>query len=397
MPGTVEGGQPLVWFAGVGWNDTIGTDRRIVQEISSLRTVIWMDPPNRKAWKGWRAAFSPRPEPQEAPSRSDGLQSAETRSAKAPGLIRFAVPAFVGATRWPLSLFSDLLRARALRSALRLAPSAALVVANPLVRLPRGARRTRVLYITDDWVAGAPLMGLSGARIARILRANTRRADAIAAVSPPLLARVGSGVGPSRSLVLPNGAPRVQKPSGARREPIAGLIGQLNERTDIRMLQAVVDAGIPLRVIGPLVIRRPDAKQAFRSLLEHPLIEWLGPLPASSLPGELERIAVGLTPYLMTAFNLASSPLKTLEYLSSGAPVVSSDLPASAWLNTPHVAVTSDAAAFAAAVKRFIDERDDEDADAARRAFAQGHSWRMRAERMLALIDSAAAEARRSA
>ncbi len=52
------------------------------------------------------------------------------------------------------------------------------------------------------------------------------------------------------------------------------------------------------------------------------------------LPGYLAAMDVGLVPYGATEFNRWSFPMKTLEYLAAGLPVVSTSLPAVRWLDT---------------------------------------------------------------
>ena len=68
------------------------------------------------------------------------------------------------------------------------------------------------------------------------------------------------------------------------------------------------------------------------------------PRQFQELPSYLRVIDVGLTPYSQSDFNRASFPLKTLEYLAAGRPVVASDLPANRWLDTSHVSIAADAA-----------------------------------------------------
>lgn len=367
-----QGPAPLIWFAGVGWDETMGTDRRIVEEVAREREVVWVDPPHRRAWPGWWRGGSP------------AVQRTES-------ITRIRVPATIGVTRWPTRAVSSLLQWQAGRRAHRIVPGAAVVVSHPLARLPRARGVTRVLYLTDDWIAGAPLMGFSERAVRRTLRSNARRADVIVVVSPPLLDLVrAEGAAPRAEIVLPNGAPPVDvlAEPGAR-EPVAGLIGQLNERLDLALLEAVVDAGIRLRIVGPDVVRDRQTKMRLAVLLSHPLVDWVGPVPPDELAGHWARIAVGLTPYLPTRFNLASSPLKTLEYLAAGLPVVSSDLPAAAWLGFDDVAIAPDAAAFVERAQAFLATRDDRARAQERMAFARRHGWDVRASQLLAAIDSA--------
>lgn len=357
--------RALIWFPGVGWDETKGTDRRIVEEIASRRSVIWIDPPSRHAWRGWRHALRP------------GLERTD-------GVLRIRVPATVGVSRWPFRILSDFFRWRALRSAVDHADDAVIVVANPLARLPRSSRYARVLYLTDDWIDGASLMGLSQTHVRAVVARNTARADAVIAVSPPLIETTSVGAH-AATAVIPNGAPQPRR-GGERRKPIAGLVGQLNERLDVDTLMAVVQSGVPLRIVGPLVVRDNAVRARFEELFSHPMTDWRGPVPASEVGGHLDEIAVGLTPYLPTPFNRASSPLKTLEYLSAGVPVVSSDLPASAWLDSEFVRVAKGRESFVGAVREMLDERDDPHRARRCSEFAAAHSWFHRADDLLDVV-----------
>ena len=62
------------------------------------------------------------------------------------------------------------------------------LVRDEFIRPRHGARdrRRRLLYLTDDWVAGAELMGFSRSRIERSLRRNAREADIVATVTVEL-------------------------------------------------------------------------------------------------------------------------------------------------------------------------------------------------------------------
>ncbi len=77
---------------------------------------------------------------------------------------------------------------------------------------------------------------------------------------------------------------------------------------------------------------------------------WVGRRAFEELPAYLRLMNVGLTPYTDTPFNRASFPLKTLEYLAAGLPVVSTDLPATRWLNTDLVRIADSQSDFVSAV-----------------------------------------------
>ncbi|MCA0437636.1 MAG: glycosyltransferase [Actinobacteria bacterium] len=280
-----------------------------------------------------------------------------------------------------------------------------IVVANPIRSFPAGLVAPSLLYVTDDWVAGAPLMGLSGRLVRAVVAANVARASVVAAVSPGLQQSLRA-LGAESVTLLPNGcrvpdyrtiAP-AQAPQGTPGNAIstartpAGLVGQLNERLDLASLEAVSDAGVPMVVVGP----RTDRDEAFgarlAAWLQRDEVTWLGVRPPGELPNLIARMSVGLTPYVDSTFNRASFPLKTLEYLAHGLPVVASDLPAVRWLSCPHIDVATSADDFASLVRRrwLAQAQDEPAARAARQDFARGHGWRKRAEALIMLLADAA-------
>ena len=123
-------------------------------------------------------------------------------------------------------------------------------------------------------------------------------------------------------------------------------------------------------------------------LLSDDNVEWLGQVAPSALPSVTARMTVGLVPYADTDFNRASFPLKTLEYLAAGLPVVCTDLPAVRALRAPGITVTSRPDAFAHAVwLRLEAGRGTEAEGDGRRAFAAEHDWLRRADNLLAVVD----------
>ena len=161
------------------------------------------------------------------------------------------------------------------------------------------------------------------------------RADVVAAVSPQLAERwAGFGANP---VVIPNGCWPIKVGERAALpelkelpQPVVGLIGQLSDRIDLSVLNAIADAGFSLLIVGPLDPRWEQ--QRFKELVNRSHVHYTGPVPAEAVPSYLAAIDIGITPYRDTPFNRASFPLKTLEYLGAGVPVVSTDIPAAHWL-----------------------------------------------------------------
>lgn len=366
--------RPLIlWLAGVGWDEVRGTDRRLVEELSAQATVLWCDPP-AGAWRIPRTALM-RP--------FDEVAN---------GVLRIRVPAPPWSTKRGIRVLTAAQTHASVRRALDAlgAVPDIQVVASPIQRFIRGAGETKVYYQTDDWLEGAPLMRLSPSWVSRNIQANSWDADAVTAVTDLLLFDVmgtHAQLRPSaRRRVLANGCyPMAPGTDGSDRDPVAGLVGQLNERLDLGVLEALAEEGVPIRVIGP----RTDKDRAFGRRLDRiltvPTIDYVGPVAAEEVPGQLSRLGAGLTPYAPTPFNRASFPLKSLEYLSAGLAVVSTDLPAVRWLDTELISVGKTSEEFVEKTRRAIDERSTVSLETERRAYSGQHTWSRRAEEFLDL------------
>ena len=178
---------------------------------------------------------------------------------------------------------------------------------------------------------------------------------------------------------------RGRRPGGRRPPgPIAGFVGHINSRTDLALLEAVADAGISLLLVGP---KEPDFEPArFDRLVARANVAHVGPRQFEELPAYLKLIDVGLVPYGPTEFNLQSFPMKALEYLSAGRPVVATSLPAMRWLDTDLVTLADTPDDFATSVAREATRSRDAALIARRREFATHHSWARRAERFVELL-----------
>lgn len=239
--------------------------------------------------------------------------------------------------------------------------------------------RLSVYYAKDDYVAGAELLGLPEAAVEGYVSRLCADAGLVVAVSPTLAESLGArGVDP---VVIPNGCDvslfsRATAPA-ATTVPTAAFVGHLSDRVDVALLQAVVDAGMHLRLVGP--VQETMSHGHFDALLADERVEWLGARPHAELPQVLSDVTTCLLPYADTAFNRASFPLKALEYLAAGRRVVGTDLPALRWLDTGLVTTVSDVAGFAGAVRESLSTPLTTHEIAARREFAAGHSWQQRA------------------
>jgi teichuronic acid biosynthesis glycosyltransferase TuaH len=380
-----EPNRPLTVLAsGVSWDGVRGSERALTEALSRFTDVLWVDPPISPATPRRYRRFGTA-----GPSWRPRLRVAM------PGITRLTPVVLPGLTRpvirtttWPL------VRAQARWALRRLGRTPAAVISCSLDDILRGwpARTATVLYGTDDWVAGAGLMGQSAARLRRQERRAVRAADLVLAVTPELAARwraldtepalLPNGCDPDAYLAVDTVEP-APLPDGFP-TPVAGVVGQLNDRLDADLLAAVADTGMGLLLVGPRGPGRWD------DLIGRPNVHHVGAVPFADLPRWLARMDVGLTPYTDSAFNRASFPLKTLEYLAAGRPVVGSDLPATRGLAQESVDVTvAGPAEFAARVRAVADIPSTSGAVRRRRAVAGRHSWAARATRLAQLVDLA--------
>jgi teichuronic acid biosynthesis glycosyltransferase TuaH len=398
-------GRPhLVWLAGVSWEGIPGTDRHMATAMARYADILWVDPPVSPARRSLR----------------DNLTGRSLRPKLAvinESITRLTPTALPGISRPVIrTMIPFLVRLQAKWALRRLNVRPAAVVATHLEGSLRrwGAGVTSVLYGTDDYVAGAELMGLSARRQVRQERRSLVRAQVVAAVSGGLAdrwARLGA-----RPELIPNGcwpAPRSSRsvPPETRDlpRPVVGLVGQLSDRIDISVLEVIASAGYSLLIVGPLDPRWGGAR--FNALTSMPHVCYAGSVPGSAVPDYLAAMDVGITPYRDTPFNRASFPLKTLEYLGAGVPAVSAALPAARWLQADLARTVGGSSAgkvmelavsasdFADAVGRVLDRQTHPDplppgpADGSSAtgadmcvAFAARHSWQSRASALAALI-----------
>lgn len=315
-------------------------------------------------------------------------------STVAPGVTRIHPIAPPGVSRPGVRQLSNLwtiVLARLWLARRGVVPSA-VVVSSPQALLPswRSTSARRVYFATDDFVAGAEILGSRTGAARREQERNVAAADLVLAVTDELASRLSRPGKQAR--VLPNGCDpdRFMMGTGTGPapdvrfgQPIAGLVGQLNERISIESLESVVSAGLNLLIVGPRYDVDPRFGRRLDDVLAHPRVQWVGRQPVERLPEYLAAMTVGLTPYADTPFNRASDPLKTLEYLAAGIPVVSTDLPSARRIGGPYVHLAGSSRDFGHLALDLASTPPDP--ERVRRS-ARGHSWAARAAMLEAML-----------
>jgi teichuronic acid biosynthesis glycosyltransferase TuaH len=378
----------LVWLANKMWEDH-SVDRSMAAELSRYTPVLWVDAPVSVATPArarFGAARTARPVLSVLTDRITRLTPAALPGMTRPGVRASTAPLLRSQVRW----------------ALRRTGLPPLAVVATWFEGVLGWRRhgvTTALYATDDYVAGAELMRLPAGWLRLQEQRALASADLVTAQSI-LLADHWSALYRRPVTFIPNGcAPgrpvTAAVPAAVRAlpRPVVGLAGRFNARIDMDLLETIAGAGFSLLLLGPCDHRWEPGR--FAALTARPRVHYAGRVPPGEVPAYLAAADVGITPYLDSQFNRASFPVKMLDYLSAGRPVVSTDLPAARWLadDLAHsgqaagagriLALASDRPGFVAALRRLAGEPD---VAGLCRAFAERHSWSRRAATLARLL-----------
>lgn len=167
------------------------------------------------------------------------------------------------------------------------------------------------------------------------------------------------------------------------RERRAVYLGSADFRIDPDLLVAVAAAltDWSVAVAGPV---EAPVEAVLRGTTN---IELCGRVAAADVPQTLASASVCLMPYRRNEFNENLTPIKLVEYLATGRPVVSTSIRAAREF-ADVVEIADDPAAFAAAV-RAAAATDDPAARAKRRERAKPYSWDALIDQMEAAIEKA--------
>ncbi len=168
--------------------------------------------------------------------------------------------------------------------------------------------------------------------------------------------------------------------------PLIGFAGGVSSCCDLSLLREVADRHPDGSVVlvGPVVV---DV-----GALDRDNIHLLGSRSYADLPAYVQQFDVGLIPYILNDWTRSVDPLKLLEYLAAGVPVVSTDIP-EVRKYSDFVSVAPTRAQFLAEVDRALGGRDLERSERGREC-ARGNSWSQRATEFLNLVDSIVEEKR---
>ena len=131
-----------------------------------------------------------------------------------------------------------------------------------------------------------------------------------------------------------------------------------------------------------------DSVNAKKRLSELHNVTFKGEVPYSELPHYLHGFDVCLLPFKVTPLTLATNPVKIYEYLCSGKPIVTVNLPEIAQFE--ELVYSADSKDdFSAAVNNVLSQPEPETLTQKRKAFAAGQTWQHRVKALIQNAESA--------
>lgn len=268
--------------------------------------------------------------------------------------------------------------------------------------LRRLGRARTMVYEDRDYEPGLYPDRLRQWYVGVIERFGIRRADVVISVSELLSDRRWADTG-RRTHVIP---------SGVDREPFEGLPSP--DRSAARLIfvgNLMAWSGIEIAIQAMRQIRDalPDsslivAGRAPTDYAEHlkrlaarhlppGAVRFLGQLDPAALPPLLSQASVGLACFEPVPFRRYSTPLKVVEYMAAGLPIIATEGTEAAAIVTRHdcgVVVRYDPAEVAGAVLRLLDSRELYERlsrNAARQS--AGYDWTVLLDREFGIIEEA--------
>ncbi|MDX2176103.1 MAG: glycosyltransferase [Candidatus Sumerlaeia bacterium] len=351
------GPMPLLLFSQVPWDSVWQRPQELALGLSRRRPVVFFGPVQ---WHEAALRVGAAREP---------VRRLEDGRLLVLSPVEFSGTYKVGA----VAALNNLLRARLLS---RVLPGRDFIyLTNSLFdwELARALRpRHLALDLIDDFAgfAWAP----RGAR--RSERLLARRADLVVAGTGTLARRwrqrgfdvdyLPSGVHAERF------AGSFTEPGDLRAAPRPRLlyVGTLNDRLDASLLLRAAEANRSGSVVavgprhGSFALPGPAPKNLL----------FLGLKPHSDLPAYYAHCDAGIMPFADTPAARAINPVKALEYLAAGLPVLSTPIPDVVAEYPPHATIAA-APDWPAALAELLARREPETVREARRAFARGRSW----------------------
>ncbi len=226
-----------------------------------------------------------------------------------------------------------------------------------------------------------------------------RWVDGVVCLTEPLREDLNAAFGLDRPvLVLPSGTSLPEDAPPGERDIEVLYAGKLSRRKGISELIAAMKhlPGRRCAIVGGSAMHVRRMKQVAHAEGVLDRVDFQGRFSPRKIPRFLRRARVGVCPLPAEVNSISeryTSPLKILEYMAHGLPVVASDLPSVRAIveheKTGLLYPAGDVAALARAIERLLEDG----ALAARisrqaREAAVGYSWESRARKLIAFLET---------
>jgi len=167
-------------------------------------------------------------------------------------------------------------------------------------------------------------------------------------------------------------------------KPIIGLMGAINDKVDVSLLEKLAQAHSDWSVVlvGPIF----SSEVPIQILERLSNLHMLGYRKPTELPGYLKAFDVALIAYVLDERTAAIDPLKLYEYLAAGKPVVATALPELSRFRRV-VRVASGVGDFICQVEQALLEEDVAGMVQQRLEAVKEHTWNQRVATMARLIE----------
>jgi glycosyltransferase involved in cell wall biosynthesis len=152
------------------------------------------------------------------------------------------------------------------------------------------------------------------------------------------------------------------------KHPIIGFFGILTTWVDIEL---ILSSAMRYRNYTFLILGKTTIDISLFSKATN--IIYMGEIPFAELPKYASAFDVGIIPFLVNDLTIACNPLKLLEYLALGIPVVSTNMPEVKKME-PHVIVADTSEEFISGIEKAVSQISPEN-NMLRRKYAEKYSW----------------------
>jgi len=219
--------------------------------------------------------------------------------------------------------------------------------------------------------------------------------DGLVGTSQPVLDRLRSFEPRKPALLLENGVEleafgcAVPAPAEYRAIPAprAVYVGALDYRFDFKVIARCAES-LPA---WQFILIGPEDSDGVESLRRLPNIHFLGPKPYLSLAAYLQHANVGLIPLNAHLANRGRSPMKLYEYAAAGLSIIATHTPELARRKFAYLTLCQTAEDFIAAFNTFLGQPVSRESI---RSAAAPHSWRSKAEELIAFAEGIALDER---